>query len=104
MRAGPGGLAALTVADVVDRWWNNYSGVGFGLRGGKWSFTGDRVVTFRLHRVKFVPGVAVSGKATWDRYGKVMRVQLKLRGSGPHGRLHGQLEHPPRRRDGRARR
>ncbi len=36
-RAGP--AAALTVADVVDRWWNNYSGSGVGLRGGTFSAT-----------------------------------------------------------------
>ena len=28
--------AALTVADLPDRWWNNYSGHGVGLRGGTW--------------------------------------------------------------------
>ena len=27
-------LTALTVADLQDRWWNNYSGHGVGLRGG----------------------------------------------------------------------
>jgi pimeloyl-ACP methyl ester carboxylesterase len=84
-----GRVAALTVADVTDRWWNNYSGVGFGLRGGRWSYGGDKVVRFHLHRVRLVPGVAVSGTATWDRYANVMRVRLRLGGSGPHGRLHG---------------
>ena len=84
-----GRVAALTVADVVDRWWNNYSAVGFGLRGGRFSFTGDKVVKFRLARVKLVPGVAVSGLARWDRYGQKMTVRLKLRGAGPHGRLRG---------------
>ncbi|MET0839742.1 MAG: alpha/beta fold hydrolase [Marmoricola sp.] len=84
-----GRVAALTVADVVDRWWNNYSGVGNGLRGGRFSYTGDKVVRFRLNRVKLVPGVAVTGVARWDRYGNKMRVQLTLRGAGPHGRLHG---------------
>ena len=48
-RAGP--AAALTVADVVDRWWNNYSGSGVGLRGGTFSYTGDDVVKLRLERV-----------------------------------------------------
>jgi pimeloyl-ACP methyl ester carboxylesterase len=84
-----GRAAALTVADIVDRWWNNYSGVGAGLRGGTWSYSGDRVTRFKLHRIKLVPGVAVSGKATWERYGEVMQVQLQLSGSGPHGKLHG---------------
>jgi hypothetical protein len=84
-----GRIAALTVADVVDRWFNNYSGVGVGLRGGRWSYSGDRVTRFTLHRVKLVPGVAVSGKAVWHRYGNTMQVRLKLRGAGMHGRLHG---------------
>ena len=36
--------AALTVADLPDRWWNNYSGHGVGLRGGRWPYAGyDRV-------------------------------------------------------------
>jgi hypothetical protein len=87
-RAGP--VAALTVADVVDRWFDNYSGTGFGLLGGHWSYTGDKVTRFHLHRVRLVPGVAVSGTARWDRYGNTMRVRLRLTGSGPHGRLHGQ--------------
>ena len=84
-----GRVAALTVADVVDRWWNNYSGGGFGLHGGRWSYSGDHVVQFRLNGVKLVRGVAVSGRARWARYGERMQVQLKLRGAGPHGRLHG---------------
>ena len=58
-KAGP--AAALTVADLLDRWSNNYSGEGFGLRGGRWTYGGDHVTTFRLNRVELVPGVAVSG-------------------------------------------
>ncbi len=58
-KAGP--AAALTVADLLDRWSNNYSGEGFGLRGGHWTYGGDHVTTFRLNRVRLVPGVAVSG-------------------------------------------
>ena len=34
--------AAATAADLIDRWWNSYSGHGVGLRGGRWSYTGDR--------------------------------------------------------------
>jgi pimeloyl-ACP methyl ester carboxylesterase len=86
-QAGP--AAAATVTDLVGRWWNNYSGHGFGLRGGRWSFDGDRTVRFKLHRVRLVAGVVVSGRATWARYGRRMQVRLQLRGTGPHGRLHG---------------
>lgn len=59
---------AATVADVIDRWWNNYSGHGFGLRGGTFSYTGGAVVRFRLHDVKLVDDLAVSGRVVWDRY------------------------------------
>ena len=37
-----GTAAAAAVADLMDRWWNNYSGHGVGLRGGTWTYTGDR--------------------------------------------------------------
>ncbi len=58
-RAGP--AAALTVEDVVDRWWNNYSGAGVGLRGGTFSYTGSDVVKLRLDRYRLLQGLAVSG-------------------------------------------
>ena len=49
-RARVARAAALTVADVQDRWWNNYSGHGVGLRGGTCRYTGDEVVQLRLER------------------------------------------------------
>jgi pimeloyl-ACP methyl ester carboxylesterase len=81
--------AALTVADVEDRWWNNYSGTGVGLHGGRWSYSGDTTVAFQLHRVALVPGVSVSGSARWNTTRHRMTVHLRLSGAGPHGRLHG---------------
>jgi pimeloyl-ACP methyl ester carboxylesterase len=75
-RAGP--AAALTVEDVVDRWWNNYSGAGVGLRGGTFTYSGSNVVTLRLERYRLLQGVAVSGRATWDRNQERMRVDLSL--------------------------
>ncbi len=83
-----GHAAALTVADLQDRWYNNFSEEGVGLRGGTWTYTGDPV-HFTLHGVRLVPGEAVSGKAVWDRYAHTMRVDLTLAGSGPHGHLTG---------------
>ena len=50
--AGSGAVAAGTVADLMDRWWNNYSGHGVGLRGGTWTYTGGRTMKFRLHGVR----------------------------------------------------
>ena len=57
-----------TVADVIDRWWNNYSGHGVGLHGGTFTYTGDRTTTFKLHGVRLVKDLAVSGTVTWHRY------------------------------------
>ena len=70
--------AALTVADLPDRWWNNYSGHGVGLRGGTWRYTGGRVVRFRLSGVRLLPGLPVSGTAVWDRNAATMTVALDV--------------------------
>ena len=43
-------VAAATVADAIQRWALNTSGASRGLRGGRWSFTGTRVVRFRFRR------------------------------------------------------
>ncbi len=85
-------LTALTVADLQDRWWNNYSGHGVGLRGGTFTYSGDTV--FRLDRYSLVDGLAVSGTATWDRYGETMTVRLTIRSHGRTGTLRGHLGHP----------
>jgi hypothetical protein len=70
--------AALTVADLQDRWWNNYSGHGVGLRGGSWRYHGGDVVHFRLSGVRLVPGLPVSGTAVWDRVRETMTVSLDV--------------------------
>ncbi len=77
--------AALTVADLQDRWWNNYSSHGVGLRGGRWSYTGDRVVRFRLSGVRLLPGLPVSGTAAWDRDAATMSVSLDVAGGHLEG-------------------
>jgi pimeloyl-ACP methyl ester carboxylesterase len=76
-----GRVAAATVADLMDRWWNNYSGHGVGLRGGTWTYTGGRTVRFRLHDVRQVQDLAVSGRAVWDRYGELATVDLRVAGA-----------------------
>ena len=85
--AGP--AAAATVADLVDRWYNNYSEEGVGLRGGSWTYTGDTPVRFQLHGVRLMWGQTVSGTATWHRYAEQMDVTLRVGGAGPHGTLQG---------------
>jgi pimeloyl-ACP methyl ester carboxylesterase len=77
--------AALTVADLQDRWWNNYSSHGVGLRGGTWRYTGDRVVRFRLSGVRLLPGLPVSGTAVWDRNAESMTVSLDVAGGHLEG-------------------
>ena len=81
--------AALVVADVMDRWWNTYSGDGVGLHGGTWSYAGYATVRFRLHDVELVPGQRVSGTAVWGRSAKRVKVDLTVRGVGPDARLRG---------------
>ena len=80
--------AALTVADLPDRWWNNYSGHGVGLRGGTWRYAGYDRVRFTLERVRLVRGLSVSGSAVWDRYARTMVVDLAVDGVSA-GRLRG---------------
>jgi hypothetical protein len=82
-------VAAATIADVVDRWQNNYTGVGYGLRGGTYNYTGDYVTVFKLKGYKLAANVAVSGKATWRRFANSMTVSLTIRGSAATGHLRG---------------
>jgi hypothetical protein len=86
-RVAPG--AARTVADLLDRWWSNYSGHSPGLRGGRWSYTGDRTTVFHLHRVRLAVDLAVSGTATWRRFRNHIAVDLTVSAHGRHGALHG---------------
>ena len=60
-------------------------GHGVGLRGGTWTYTGDRTVKFRLHGVRMVDDLAVSGHAVWKRYGEVANVDLRVAGRRPAG-------------------
>jgi hypothetical protein len=84
--------AALTVADLVDSWWRNYSGHSHGLRGGTWTYSGNRTTVFHLHGVRLTADLAVSGTATWKRYARTIRVDLTVVGHGRHGRLHGRWD------------
>jgi pimeloyl-ACP methyl ester carboxylesterase len=71
--------AAATVADVIDRWSNNFLGSGVGLYGGSWSYTGDAVTTFHLVGVRLTDDLAVSGTVVWSRYPHTVKVTLVLR-------------------------
>lgn len=75
---------AVTVADVVSRWWVNYDGDGVGLHGGTWSYTGDGPVEFDLGDVELYPGIRVSGAIRWFRRGP-LRADVHV--TGPDGRV-----------------
>ncbi len=101
LATGPGDVAAraartaaLTVADLTDRWQESVSGSGFGLRGGTWTSSGDRTVTLRLAGVRLTADLAVSGVVVWARYSHRVRVDLRLvpvsgAAGGAAGRLAG---------------
>jgi hypothetical protein len=74
--------AALAVGDAIQRWVVNSGGASRGLRGGRWSHTGDRVVRFRFRRTRFVRDVAVSGTATWRLADGAVVARLRLPGRG----------------------
>jgi pimeloyl-ACP methyl ester carboxylesterase len=95
-RAGPGshvaglGLqataaAALSVADVLDRWFSNESGAGVGLYGGAYRYTGNAVITFRLTGFQLERDLAVSGTVTWGRYTHQLTAHLTVQQLGPAG-------------------
>jgi hypothetical protein len=75
-------VAAATVADAIERWTVNFSGADRGLRGGRWSYTGERVVRFRFRGARFARDVAVSGTATWRLSDGAVRASLRLPGRG----------------------
>jgi pimeloyl-ACP methyl ester carboxylesterase len=77
---------ARTVSDVVSRWWVNYDGTGTGLRGGDWTYEGDDPVVFDLDEVELVPGVRVSGTASWV-YGGGTTAEVTVTGPRSAGSL-----------------
>lgn len=75
-------VATATVADAIQRWLVNSGGASRGLRGGRWSYTGERVVRFRFRRARFARDVAVSGTAAWRLADGAVRARLRLPGRG----------------------
>jgi pimeloyl-ACP methyl ester carboxylesterase len=77
-----------TVGDALERWYSLLAGGrGYGLYGGSFDVSGGYysygplVLRFRLAR--FVPDLAVSGTATWDRTSSMLHATLTV--VGPHG-------------------
>ena len=81
--------AALTAADVIDRWFNNYSAAGVGLYGGTFTWAGDRLTRLTLKGYKLNKDLAVSGKIRWGRFSHQVSVDLTVSGSGVSGHLTG---------------
>jgi pimeloyl-ACP methyl ester carboxylesterase len=77
-------VAAATVADAIERWRLNYDGGSRGLRGGRWSWSGDRVTRFRFSGARFTRDVPVDGGATWRLGTGAVSADLRV----PGGRLH----------------
>ena len=71
-----------TVADLLARWFDNYSGHGVGLRGGRFSYRGSAQTTFTLRGLKWVDDVAVSGTLTWDRTTGALDASVTVTGPG----------------------
>jgi pimeloyl-ACP methyl ester carboxylesterase len=78
--------ATETVADVLDRWFNNYSSHGVGLYGGTWTYKGNRTVNFRLHGVRLERDLAVGGTVRWKRYQHHLTCDLTIRRVSRSGR------------------
>ncbi|MEP6641599.1 MAG: alpha/beta fold hydrolase [Gaiellales bacterium] len=100
-------VANTTVGDALSRWYNLMFGVvGHGLRSGTFtplgpyaSYAHPLVIRFRGDR--FVSGLAVSGRAIWNRTALRVRATLSLRGpTGASGRI--TLSFPTSRAHGRA--
>ena len=75
-----GTAAAETVADAIMRWQINYSGRSRGLRGGRWSYTGTKLVRFRFRGARFVRDVPVTGSATWRIGTGAVRASVRVPG------------------------
>ena len=62
-----------------------YGVVGHGLHGGRFTVLGPYAsyahpLEIRFHGDRFVPGLAVSGRAIWNRTTLRLRAALRLRG------------------------
>ncbi len=73
---------AATVADSLADWWANFSGVGKGLRGGRWSYSGSNTTTFRFTKTVLVPGVSVTGTTRWVYSTGAVTVNVTVRAGG----------------------
>jgi hypothetical protein len=84
----PARVADATLADVMGRWLSMYGTHGVGLQGGTFTTHGGAftqrpsVAKWRLHKVKWVDDVAVSGAMRWHRRTGVVAAAVTVGGAG----------------------
>jgi TAP-like protein len=81
-------VATQTIGDALERWYNLLAGgPGYGLYGGSFDVSGGYYsygpLVLSFHSTRFVPDLAVSGTATWNRTSSVLEATLTV--AGPHG-------------------
>ena len=82
-------VAVDTLGDVIARWDNMFGSTGVGLRGGRFSTSGDLQRSWKLHGVRWVTDAAVSGTAAIDEPSGEAHADLTIGGSGVlSGHLH----------------
>lgn len=79
---------AATIADIIADWWVNYSGTGVGLRGGTWTWSGDKHTVLHFTNTRLVPGVAVTGRADWILPTGAVTATVTVRAGTTTERLH----------------
>jgi TAP-like protein len=75
-------VAAMTAADVMARWWNQFGSTGVGLQEGTFSTEGYKNVSWDLEDVRWVRDVRVSGRVTWSRAHGGIVADVIVRGGG----------------------
>lgn len=79
-------VATETVGDALERWYN-LGRPGHGLYGGSVDATGGYYsygpLVLRFHSTRFVPDLAVSGRASWNRTSSMLQATLTV--AGPRG-------------------
>jgi pimeloyl-ACP methyl ester carboxylesterase len=75
-------VAAATVGDVIARWLGMVGFEGAGIQGGRFTTTGLRHVRWRLHGVRWVRDVTVSGRVDWKRRTGEVAATVRVSGLG----------------------
>lgn len=79
--------AALSIGDVLTRWWVNYDGDGLGLRGGTFSYAFDEssdevFYHFEVRGLGWTEDVSVTGVVDWNTDNGEISARLLVQGEG----------------------